>query len=40
MGLTLCKKLAGLLGGHITLDGTYTKGARFILTLPVSQAKT
>jgi signal transduction histidine kinase len=40
MGLTLCKKLAGLLGGHITLDGTYTKGARFILTLPVSPAKT
>lgn len=40
MGLTLCRKLAGLLGGHITLDGTYTKGARFVLTLPVSPAKT
>ena len=40
MGLTLCRKLAGLLGGHITLDTAYTKGARFILTLPVSPVKT
>ena len=40
MGLTLCRKLAGLLGGHITLDTAYTKGARFILTLPVSLVKT
>ena len=35
MGLTLCRKLAGLLGGHITLDAAYTKGARFVLTLPL-----
>ena len=40
MGLTLCRKLAGLLGGRITLDETYTKGACFVLTLPVSPAKT
>ena len=40
MGLTLCRKLAGLLGGHITLDAAYTKGARFVLTLPVSPEKT
>ena len=40
MGLTLCRKIAGLLGGHITLDAAYTKGARFVLTLPVSPAKT
>ena len=40
MGLTLCRKLAGLLGGHITLDEAYTKGTRFLLTLPVSPAKT
>ena len=40
MGLTLCKKIAGLLGGHITLDAAYTKGARFVLTLPVSLEKT
>ncbi len=40
MGLTLCRKLAGLLGGYIKLDETYTKGARFVLTLPVSLAKT
>ena len=40
MGLTLCRKLAGLLGGQITLDASYTEGARFVLTLPVSQEKT
>ena len=40
MGLTLCRKLAGLLGGHITLDAAYTKGTRFVLTLPVSPEKT
>ena len=40
MGLTLCRKLSGLLGGHITLDAAYTKGARFVLTLPVSPEKT
>ena len=40
MGLTLCKQLAGLLGGHITLDAAYTKGARFVLTLPVSPEET
>ncbi len=40
MGLTLCRKLAGLLGGHITLDAAYTKGARFVLTLPVSPEET
>lgn len=40
MGLTLCKQLAGLLGGHITLDAAYTKGARFVLTLPVSSEET
>jgi signal transduction histidine kinase len=40
MGLTLCKKLAGLLGGHITLDAAYTKGARFVLTLPISPERT
>ena len=40
MGLTLCRKLAGLHGGHITLDAAYTKGARFVLTLPVSPEET
>ena len=40
MGLTLCRKLAGLLGGHITLDAAYTKGARFVLTLPISPERT
>lgn len=40
MGLTLCRQLAGLLGGHITLDAAYTKGARFVLTLPISPERT
>ena len=40
MGLTLCRQLAGLLGGQITLDAAYTKGARFVLTLPVSPERT
>ncbi len=34
LGLTLCRKNAILLGGNLILDGKYTKGARFVLTLP------
>lgn len=35
LGLTLCRSIAVFLGGGITLDSTYTKGARFILSLPI-----
>ncbi len=34
LGLTLCRKNAILLGGNLILDENYTKGARFVLTLP------
>ena len=34
LGLTLCHKSAGLLGGTLELDKKYTKGARFVLVLP------
>ena len=34
LGLTLSRTLAGHLGGTLNLDTSYTKGARFILTLP------
>jgi signal transduction histidine kinase len=34
MGLTLSRHIARLLGGELTLDTTYSDGARFVLTLP------
>jgi len=37
LGLPLAKKLAELLGGKLELDTTYTDGARFIVTLPISE---
>ena len=36
LGLTVCKKIAILLGGSLHLDREYTNGARFILTLPTA----
>ena len=35
LGLTVSKKLAQKLGGDLTLDKDYNKGARFVLTLPL-----
>ena len=35
MGLTLCRHLAELLGGSLTLDKKYREGARFVVTLPL-----
>ena len=35
MGLTLCRQLAVLLGGSLTLDIHYSGGSRFVLTLPL-----
>ena len=34
IGLTIARSLAQRLGGDITLDTSYTNGARFVLTLP------
>jgi signal transduction histidine kinase len=37
IGLALCRKIAEYHGGHIWLDPTYTGGARFQLTLPMTE---
>jgi light-regulated signal transduction histidine kinase (bacteriophytochrome) len=37
IGLALCRKIAEYHGGHIWLDPTYTDGARFQLTLPMTK---
>ena len=34
LGLDICIKISQRMGGYIWLDQTYTKGARFVLTLP------
>ena len=34
LGLSLSRRLAEQLGGNVTLDTTYTAGARFIITIP------
>ena len=34
LGLTMSRKMAELLDGSLTIDKTYTKGARFVLVLP------
>lgn len=36
IGLTIARSLARHMGGDITLDTSYTNGARFIMTLPLS----
>ena len=38
IGLTYCKSIASQLGGDVTLDKSYTDGARFIVTVPLRQA--
>ena len=35
IGLTVARSIARRLGGDVTLDTSYTNGARFILTLPL-----
>ena len=35
LGLTMSRKMAELLGGTLTIDKAYKKGARFVLVLPV-----
>ena len=34
LGLTMARKIAELLGGTLTLDATYQRGARFVFVLP------
>lgn len=40
LGLTMCRKMATLLGGSLNLDKEYQTGARFILTLPTVSDQT
>lgn len=35
LGLYLCRRVTGLMGGEISLDDTYTGGSRFIVRLPI-----
>lgn len=37
LGLTICKKLVEELGGTIHIDSEYSKGTRFIFTIPLAQ---
>lgn len=34
LGLPICQRLINSLGGEVSLDATYTEGARFIISLP------
>ena len=36
LGLSICRQVATNLGGKVWLDTSYTKGARFVLTIPCS----
>ena len=36
IGLSMARKVAGKLGGTLTIDSNYTDGARFVLTIPIS----
>lgn len=38
LGLHICRKVAALLGGEVTLDRSYKNGARFVFTLPLDPA--
>ena len=37
VGLTVARSIARRLGGDVVLDTTYTDGARFVFTLPISE---
>ncbi len=39
LGLALCKVIIKGMNGHIWVDATYTKGARFIFTIPLYPAE-
>ena len=38
LGLAIGRELAERMGGELTLDETYTAGAKFTLTLPAARA--
>lgn len=39
VGLTVARSIARRLGGDVVLDTTYTDGARFVFTLPISEKR-
>ena len=39
LGLSLSRKLAEQLGGIVTLDTSYSPGARFVVTLPIESSE-
>ena len=39
IGLTIARSIARRLGGDVTLDTTFTPGARFVMTLPLEAAQ-
>ena len=39
LGLAICRRLAGMLGGRITLESELGRGSTFTLTLPVRQRR-
>lgn len=38
LGLSICRIIAGNLGGKVWVDPTYTDGARFVLSIPMIEA--
>lgn len=39
LGLAICRRLAGLMGGNLTLESTVGQGSRFILSVPFPLAE-
>lgn len=40
LGLSICQAIAKRFGGHLSIDSTYTSGARFVFVMPIeNQAK-
>ena len=40
LGLTLCRMIAQRMDGNVTLDTTFSPGARFVITLPLQEQTT
>lgn len=38
IGLNICSRIAQVMNGEVSLDTTYTDGARFVFTMPIEKA--